>query len=154
MSVALLSTEARPRAENKNKGVDVGWQQKVCVGGGSGGGQTPGRRTSNKVHGGDDRGRSHEEDRGVQGGSDGGRSQGGDRTDPEQEEPGETQATAMMAAHGGAGGERSHGGGRADDSRGPTDGGGAGGGGPRGEDGESMILGDTKDLEGQGGAQG
>ncbi|KAI2663177.1 hypothetical protein H4Q32_011644 [Labeo rohita] len=37
-----------------------------------------------------------------QGGSDGGRSQGADRRDSEQEEPGETQTTAMMVFHGGA----------------------------------------------------
>ncbi len=50
----------------------------------------------------------------VQGGDDGGRSQEGDRRDLEQEEPGDTQATAMMVAHGGADGGRCHGGGRAD----------------------------------------
>ncbi|KAL1248940.1 hypothetical protein QQF64_022258 [Cirrhinus molitorella] len=55
-----------------------------------------------------------------------------------------------MAAHGGADRGRNHGGGRADDSRGPTDGGGAGG--ARG--GEPMIRGDTEDPEGQGGTDG
>ncbi|KAL0150680.1 hypothetical protein M9458_053984, partial [Cirrhinus mrigala] len=90
------------------------------VGGGSGRGRTSGRRTNK-----------------VQGGSNGGRSQRGDRRDLEQEEPGETQAAAMTVAHGGADGGRSHGGGRADDSRGPTDGGGAGG--ARGGGGETKI---------------
>ncbi|KAL0151182.1 hypothetical protein M9458_053516, partial [Cirrhinus mrigala] len=60
----------------------------------------------------------------------------------------------MMGVHRGADGGRSHYRGRADDSRGPTDSGGAGGGGPRGEDREPMILGDTEDPEGQGGTQG
>ncbi|XP_073688958.1 uncharacterized protein [Garra rufa] len=49
---------------------------------------------------------------------------------------------AMMVAHGGADRKRSHGEGRADVSKGPTNGGGAGG------DGEPMIPGDTKDPEG------
>ncbi len=85
--------------------MDVGW--KKGIGEDSGGGRMTGRRTTNRIQGGDDGGRS-------QGGNS--RSQEGDRRDLEQEEPGGTQATAMMAAHGGADGARSHGGGRADDS--------------------------------------
>ncbi len=42
----------------------------------------------------------------------------------------------------------SHCGGRADDSRGLTDGGGAGGVGARGGYGELMIQGDREDMEG------
>ncbi len=76
---------------------------------GSGGVRTPGRRTTNRVQGWDDGVRS-------QGGSDGGRSQGEDRQ--EQEEPGGTQATITMVAHGGADRGRSHGGGMAADYRG------------------------------------
>ncbi len=68
--------------------------------------------------------------------------EGGDWREPEQEEPGKTQATAMMA-HGGADGGRIHGGVMAADSRGPTNGGGAGGGGARGRDGEPMSQGDA-----------
>ncbi|KAI2654604.1 Plasma membrane fusion protein prm1 [Labeo rohita] len=60
------------------------------------------------------------------GGSDRRRSLGEDRRDLEQEEPGRTQAAAMMATHSGANRGRSHGGGRADDFRGPTDSGRAG----------------------------
>ncbi|KAI2650338.1 hypothetical protein H4Q32_000304 [Labeo rohita] len=115
------------------------------LGGGFGGGRTPGRRAKDGVQGGDGI---------VHGGDDGGRSQGGDRRGLEQEESGETQTTAMMEPHGGADGGRSHGGVKADDSQGPTNGGGAGGGRARGGDGEPMILGDTEDPEGQGGAQG
>ncbi|KAL0147022.1 hypothetical protein M9458_057546 [Cirrhinus mrigala] len=115
------------------------------LGGGFGGGRTPGRRAKDGVQG--DDGIFH-------GGDDGGRSQGGDRRGLEQEEPGETQTAAMMEPHGGADGGRSHGGGEANDSMGPTDGGGAGGGRVRGGDGEPMILGDTEDPEGPGGAQG
>ncbi|KAI2644706.1 Collagen alpha-5(VI) chain [Labeo rohita] len=113
-------------------------QKQRSVGGGSGGGRTPRRRTTNKVQHGSNRGRSH----------------GGDKRDPEKEEPGETQAAAMMGVHRGADGGRSHDRGRADDSRGPADSGGPGGGGPRGEDREPMILGDTEDPEGQDGTQG
>ncbi|KAI2658806.1 Collagen alpha-5(VI) chain [Labeo rohita] len=115
------------------------------LGGGFGGGWTPGRRAKDGVQGGDGI---------VHGGDDGGRSQGGDRRGLEQEEPGKTQTAAMMEPHGGADGGRSHGGGRADDTMGPTDGGGAGGGRARGRDRELMILGDTEDPEGPGGAQG
>ncbi len=53
--------------------------------------------------------------------------EGGDGREPEQEEPGRIQATAITVAHGGADGERSHGEGMAADSRGPTNSGGAGG---------------------------
>ncbi|KAI2649324.1 Type II inositol 1,4,5-trisphosphate 5-phosphatase [Labeo rohita] len=119
----ICSTENLFEARKKKK------KRVTKTGGGSGGGRTPERRTTNKVHGGNDRGRSQGGDRTVQGGSDGGRSQGGDRRDPEQEEPGETQVAAMMTAHGRADGGRRHGGGRADDSRGPTDSSGASGGG-------------------------
>ncbi len=72
-----------------------GWQEgrQIVLVEGSGGGRTPWRRTTNRVQGGDYGGRS-------QGESDGGRSQGEDRRDLEQEEPGRTQATGMMAAHG------------------------------------------------------
>ncbi len=87
-----------------------------------------------------------------QGGSDGGRSQDGDRRDLEQEEPGGTQATVTMVAHGGADRGRSHGEGMAADSRGPTNGGGAGGGGARGGDREPKSQDEAEDLEGQGGA--
>ncbi|KAI2654012.1 Antiviral helicase SKI2 [Labeo rohita] len=90
----------------------------------------------------------------VQGGDEGGRSQGGNRRDPEQEKQRETQTAAMMSTHRGADGGRSHGGGRADDSRGPTDRGGAAGGGARGGDGEPKIQGDTEDPEDQDGALG
>ncbi|KAI2642999.1 Collagen alpha-5(VI) chain [Labeo rohita] len=108
------------------------------LGGGFGGGRTPGRRAKDGVQG--DDGIFH-------GGDDGGRSQGGDRRGLEQEEPGETQTAAMMEPHGGADGGRSHGGGKANDSMGPTDGGGAGGGRARGGDGEPMVLDDPEDLE-------
>ncbi|KAI2644691.1 hypothetical protein H4Q32_027011 [Labeo rohita] len=104
--------------------------------------------------GGDDGGRSQGGDRRVQGRSDGGRCQGEDRRDLEQEEPGGTQAAAMMVAHGGAYRGRSHGGGRADDSRGSTAGGRAGGGGARGGDREPTSQGEAEDLEGQGRAGG
>ncbi len=97
-----------------------------------------GRRTTNRVQGGDD----------------GGRSQEGDRRDLEQEKPGETQATVMMVAHGGADGGRSHDGGVTADSMGPTNGGGAGGGGARGSDREPKSRGEAEDPEGQGGAGG
>ncbi len=64
--------------------------------------------------------------------------EGGARTETgkglEQEEPGGTQATVMMVAHGRADGGRSHGGGVSANSMGPTNGGGAGGGGARGGD--------------------
>ncbi len=112
---------------------------------GSGGVRTPGRRTTNRVQGWDDGVRS-------QGGSDGGRSQGEDRQ--EQEEPGGTQATITMVAHGGADRGRSHGGGMAADYRGPTNGGGAGGGGARGSDREPKSQDEAEDPEGQGGAGG
>ncbi|KAI2655462.1 Collagen alpha-5(VI) chain [Labeo rohita] len=114
------------------------------LGGGFGGGRTPGRRAKDGVQG----------DDGIFHGGDGGRSQGGDRRGLEQEEPGETQTAAMMEPHGGADGGRSHGGGKANDSMGPTDGGGAGGGRTRGGDGEPKILDDPEDPEGPGGAQG
>ncbi|KAI2654626.1 Required for respiratory growth protein 9, mitochondrial [Labeo rohita] len=104
-----------------DKGVDVGRQQVISAGVGFRGGWTTGRRTMNKVHSGDDGGRSQGGDRRVQGGSDRERTQGGHRRDPEQEEPDKSQAAAMMTTHGGADGGRSLGGGRADDSRGrPT----------------------------------
>ncbi len=80
--------------------------------GGSGGGRIPGRGPAHRVQGGDE----------------GGRSQGRDMRDPEQKEPGGTQAAATTVAHSGAEGGRSHGGGMTADSRGPTNGGGAGGG--------------------------
>ncbi|KAI2663522.1 Midasin [Labeo rohita] len=105
--------------------------------GGSGGGRIP-RRMTNRVQGGDNKERS----------------QGDDMSGLEQEEPGATQATAMMTAHVGADRGRSHGGGRADDSRGMTDGGGAGGGGAQGRDGELMNQGDEEDLEGRSEANG
>ncbi len=79
-----------------------------------------------------------------QDGVEGGRSQGGFRRDPEEEEPGGTQATAIKVARGGADGGRSHGGGMAADPRGPTNGGGAGGGGVRGGDGEPKSQGDGR----------
>ncbi len=79
-----------------------------------------------------------------QDGVEGGRSQGGFRRDPEEEEPGGTQATAIKVARGGADGGRSHGGGMAADSSGPTNGGGAGGGGVRGGDGEPKSQGDGR----------
>ncbi len=69
-----------------------------------------GRRTTNSVQGGDGR---------IQGGARVNQMEGGDRRDLEQEEPGGTQAAAMMVNHGGADEGRSHGGGRADGSRGP-----------------------------------
>ncbi len=78
--------------------------------------------------------------------------EGGARRDPEQEEHSRTQATAMMMAHSEADGERSHEGGMAADSRGPTNGGRAGGGGARGRDGEPTSQADAKDPGGQGGA--
>ncbi len=93
--------------------------------GGSGDGRTTVRRTTNRFQGGDD----------------GGRTQGEDRREQEQEEPGGTLTTAMKATHGGADRGRSHGGGRDDISRGPTNGGGAGGRGARGGDGEPMSQG-------------
>ncbi len=71
--------------------------------------------------------------------------EGGAREEPEQEEPGRTQATAITAAHGGVDGGRSHGEGMAADSRGPTNGSGAGGGGARGGDGEMKSKGDRED---------
>ncbi len=77
-------------------------------------------------------GRSQGGNRRSQGRSDRVSSQGDDRRNLEHEEPGRTQATAMMMTHGGADGGRSHEGGRVDDSRGPTNGGGAGGGAARG----------------------
>lgn len=64
-----------------------------------------------------------------QAGPDKGRSQGDGKRDLEDVVPDGTQATAIMSTHGGADGGRSHGGGRADNSRGPTNGCGAGGGG-------------------------
>ncbi len=82
----------------------------------------------------------------------GDQTEGGARRDLVQEEPGRTQATAIIVAHGGADGGRICGGVRADDSRGPTDDGGASGGGAWGEDGEPMSQGNTEDPEGQGGA--
>ncbi len=60
-----------------------------------------------------------------------------------------TQAAAMKVTHGVADTGSSHGGGRADDSRGVTDGSGAGGGGARRGDGEPMSQGDRKDPEGR-----
>ncbi len=108
------------------------------LGGGSRGGRTPGRGTADRDQGGDE----------------GGRSQVRDRKDPEQEEPGGTQSTAIMVAHGGADGGRSHGGGMAADSRGPSNGSGAGGGGARGENGEPTIQGDAEDPGGQSVAEG
>ncbi len=105
-------------------------------GGSSGGGRTPGRGPANRVQVGDE----------------GGRSQGGDMRDPEQEEPGGTQATAITVAHGGADGGRSHGGGMAADSRGPTNGGGAGEGGAR--DREPKSKGDGEDSGDLGEADG
>ncbi len=69
--------------------------------------------------------------------------EGEPRREQEQEEPGGTLTTAMKATHGGADRGRSHGGGRDDISRGPTDGGGAGGRGARGGDGEPMSQGNT-----------
>ncbi|KAL1268153.1 hypothetical protein QQF64_033516 [Cirrhinus molitorella] len=59
-----------------------------------------------------------------------------------------------MMAPGGADGERSHEGGMATDSRGPTDGSGAGGGGARGGDGEPMGQADGEDPEGHCGTGG
>ncbi len=109
-----------------------GERQADITGGGSGGGRTPGRRTTNR----------------VQGGSDGGRSQDRDRRGLEQEEPGGTQATVTMVAHGGAYGGRSHGGGVGTDSMGPTNGGGAGR--ARGGDREPKSQGEAEDPEGQG----
>ncbi|KAI2651838.1 hypothetical protein H4Q32_014601 [Labeo rohita] len=131
--------KARPRADKQEN------RKYPVLGGGFGGGRTPGRRTKDEFQ---------RCDGVVHGGDDGGRSQRGDRRDPKEEEPGETQTAAKMETHGGADGGRSHGGEQADDSRGPTDGGGTGGGRARGGDGEPMIQGDTKDPEGQGGAQG
>ncbi len=84
---------------------------------------TFGWRMTNRVQGGNDEGRRQGGNRRIQGGSAGGRSQGEDRRDSEQEEPGTTQAAAMMATHGVADGGRSQCGGRTDDSRGATDGG-------------------------------
>ncbi len=126
--------EGRRGTLEEDKWVYVGWKkvkvkgwQEGSTGGGSGGGRTPGRRTIHRVQGGDD----------------GERSQDRDSFDFEQEKPGGTQATALMAAHGGAVGGRSHGGSRADDSREPTDGGGGsswstggGAGGPMGDGGD------------------
>ncbi len=104
-----------------NRGGETGGNQ----GGGSGGGRTPGRGPADRDQGGD-----------------GGRSQGRDRRDPEQEEQSMTQATAMMVAHSG---------GMAADSRGPTNGGGAGGVGARGGYGEPQSKGDGEDPEVLGG---
>ncbi|KAL0191561.1 hypothetical protein M9458_014259, partial [Cirrhinus mrigala] len=87
---------------------------------------------TNRVLGGDDEGRSQGDKRKDHGRPD------GDRRDLEQEEPGGTQATAMMTIHGVANRGRSHGRGRDNDSRGSTDGGRAGGGGARGGDGKPM----------------
>ncbi len=115
-------------------------RQADITGGGLGRGrvETTGRRTTNR----------------VQGGSDGGRSQNGDRKGLEQEEPGGTQATVTMVAHGRADGGRSHGGGVGADSMGPTNGGGAGGGGARGGDREPKSQGEAEVPEGQGRAGG
>ncbi len=77
-----------------------------------------------------------------QGGDEGERSQGRDRRDPEQEAHSRTQATAMMMAQSVADGGRSHGEEMAADSRGPSNGSRAGGGGARGGDGEPTNQGE------------
>ncbi|KTG32598.1 hypothetical protein cypCar_00023770 [Cyprinus carpio] len=134
---STIPIHVRPRTIGTTEG-GVG----ANLGGGSGGGQIPGRGPADRDHG----GRS-------QGGDDRGRSQGGDRRDLEQEEPGRTQATAIPA-QGEADSGRSHGGGMAADSRGPTNGSEAGGGGARGGDREPKSQGDGEDPELLGGTDG
>ncbi len=137
------SRKARPRALETTEGGTGG-----DLGGGSGGGRAPRRGPADRVHGWGRQGRSQGRDRRSQGRPDGA------RRGLEQAELGGTQATAVKATHGGADRGRSHGGGRADDSRGPTDGSGAGGGGARGGDREPMSQGDKEDPEDHGGTDG
>ncbi len=106
----------------------------------TGGGQASGRRKTHRIQGGDDGGRSQDGDRRSQGRPDGGRRQEGLGAGGARRDPGRTQATAKKATHGG---------GMAADSRGATDGGGAGGRGARDGDREPISQGNEEDPEEQ-----
>ncbi len=159
---SLPSRKVRPRTTEKeglgdSGGKVKGWDRQA--GGRSGGGRMTGRRTTNSFLGGDDGGRIQGEDmRSRTDQMEGGAREktGGAGQIRWREEPGRRQEGLGAGgvrwdpgrSNGGLDGGKCHGGARVDDSRGPTDGGRAGGDVVRGGDGEPKSQGNAEDPEG------